>query len=174
MKKRYYIAYGSNLNKEQMKRRCPGSKCTGISILEDWKLMFKGSKTGSYLTIEKSKGDIVPVGIWSVTNEDEQKLDMYEGYPTFYYKKDLKVNLINTNGKKKESISCFVYIMQEDRPYGMPFDGYIKTCTDGYRDFGFDTKYLIAALENTAEEVKKDEEGYAGTNDEEDVPCVWM
>ena len=47
----YYLAYGSNLNVNQMKRRCPRAKIVGSTIIDDYRLMFKGSKTGAYLTI---------------------------------------------------------------------------------------------------------------------------
>ena len=52
---KYYLAYGSNLNIRQMQMRCPGAKPVGTMVLEDYELLFKGSKTGSYLTIEKKK-----------------------------------------------------------------------------------------------------------------------
>ena len=32
--KRYYIAYGSNLNVQQMQMRCPHAKVVGTAILE--------------------------------------------------------------------------------------------------------------------------------------------
>ena len=51
MEKRYYIAYGSNLNVRQMMMRCPTARLIGTSVIKDYRLMFKGSQTGSYLTI---------------------------------------------------------------------------------------------------------------------------
>lgn len=53
MEKRYYIAYGSNLNIRQMRMRCPGARIMGTSEIEDYELLFKGSQTGAYLTIEE-------------------------------------------------------------------------------------------------------------------------
>ena len=61
MAKRYYIAYGSNLNIPQMRMRCPGARIIGTSVIPDYELLFKGSKTGSYLTIEPKAGSSVPV-----------------------------------------------------------------------------------------------------------------
>ena len=60
MEKRYYIAYGSNLNLRQMKMRCPTAKVMGTSVIKDYELLFKGSLTGAYLTIEPKKGSEVP------------------------------------------------------------------------------------------------------------------
>ena len=82
MEKRYYIAYGSNLNVGQMRMRCPGARIIGTSVVEGYRLLFKGSRTGSYLTIEPQEGASVPVAAWAVTEEDEEALDRYEGFPT--------------------------------------------------------------------------------------------
>ncbi len=44
--KRYYIAYGSNLNIRQIRMRCPGARVIGTSEVKDYDLLFKGIKTG--------------------------------------------------------------------------------------------------------------------------------
>ena len=62
MEKRYYIAYGSNLNIRQMRMRCPGARIIGTSVVEGYQLLFKGSRTGSYLTIEPQEGAGAPGG----------------------------------------------------------------------------------------------------------------
>ena len=36
-----YLAYGSNLNKKQMSRRCPNAKPVGSIILKGYKLEFR-------------------------------------------------------------------------------------------------------------------------------------
>ena len=43
MNKKLYIAYGSNLNLEQMKFRCPTAKLVGKGIVENYELQFKES-----------------------------------------------------------------------------------------------------------------------------------
>lgn len=50
-----YVAYGSNLSKEQMARRCPTAKIYGIGFLNNWELIYRGSKTGAYATIRRKK-----------------------------------------------------------------------------------------------------------------------
>ena len=136
----YYVAYGSNLNVAQMGFRCPSAKIVGKAVIKDYRLMFKGSKTGSYLTIEKAPGYEVPVGVWHVTAKDEAALDLYEGYPRFYYKKNMLLEC--SDGKRHR---CMVYIMHEDRKLGVPSLQYMRTCADGYKSFGFDSSYLLEA-----------------------------
>lgn len=60
---KFYVAYGSNLNVKQMTMRCPTAMIAGTATLEDWELLFKGSKTGSYLTIEPQVGCQTPVAV---------------------------------------------------------------------------------------------------------------
>ena len=145
MEKRYYIAYGSNLNVQQMRMRCPSARIIGTSVLEDHKLLFKGSKTGSYLTVEKKPGSSVPVGVWEVTPADEKTLDRYEGFPNFYYKKELTLPVKGIRTGKIRKRRVFVYIMYENRPIGIPSISYMQTCIQGYDDFGFDWAGLLDA-----------------------------
>ncbi len=149
--KKYYIAYGSNLNVPQMKRRCPDARVVGKATLEGYRLMFKGSKTGSYLTIEKAEGYSVPVGVWEVSEQDERNLDFYEGYPTFYYKKEVQVKMTGIRTGKTYDRNCFVYIMHEDHKFGIPSDFYLRVCGEGYRFFGFALDKLIEAYQFSKE-----------------------
>lgn len=149
MSKRYYIAYGSNLNIPQMRMRCPSARIIGTSEVPDYELLFKGSQTGSYLTIEPKAGASVPVAAWEVTPEDEAALDRYEGFPTFYYKAEMVLPIKGIRSGKVRDRRCFVYIMHEERPLGVPSGYYVSTCLAGYRSFGFDEALLYGAIENS-------------------------
>ena len=156
MSKRYYIAYGSNLNIPQMRMRCPGARIIGTSVIEDYQLLFKGSKTGSYLTIEPMEGAEVPVVIWEVTETDEKALDRYEGYPNFYYKKEMTLDIKGIRTGKVRKRDAFVYIMHEERELGIPSWYYVNTCLDGYRAFGFNEKYLFDAIRISRRDTHED------------------
>ena len=112
--KRYYLAYGSNLNLQQMAKRCPRSVPVGTAVLENYELLFKGSPTrGFYLTVEPKGEAKTPVGVW-----------------------EIDVTFRATG----ETLDCdaFLYIMYEDKALGAPARSYFKSCQDGYRSFGFD------------------------------------
>ena len=156
MSKRYYIAYGSNLNIPQMRMRCPGARIIGTSVIEDYQLLFKGSKTGSYLTIEPMEGAEVPVVIWEVTETDEKALDRYEGYPNFYYKKEMTLDIKGIRTGKVRRRDAFAYIMHEERELGIPSWYYVNTCLDGYRAFGFDEKYMFDAIRISRRDTHED------------------
>ena len=156
MSKRYYIAYGSNLNIPQMRMRCPDARIIGTSVIENYQLLFKGSKTGSYLTIEPMEGSEVPVVIWEVTETDEKALDRYEGYPNFYYKTEMTLDIKGIRTGKIRKRQAFVYIMHEERELGIPSWYYVNTCLDGYRAFGFDEKYLFDAIRISRRDTHED------------------
>lgn len=139
-RKIYYVAYGSNLHLGQMAYRCPGATVVGTATLEDWRLMFKGSKTGFYATIEPYPGESVPVLLWEISSDNERSLDRYEGYPVFYHKKTFKFVLDN------KEIEAMAYIMRKDAKVGYPSQRYIDTLLTGYTDFDFDKKILNNAL----------------------------
>lgn len=145
--KKYYLAYGSNLNVKQMRYRCPDAKPVGTAWIHGYQLLFKGSKTGSYLTIEKAENSKVPVAVWEVSEADERRLDVYEGCPTFYYKTEMELPVELLKNGKTKMLTAFVYIMHEDRPLGIPSSSYVKTCVQGYRDLGFDLKHLRLAFD---------------------------
>lgn len=150
--KRYYLAYGSNLNVGKMGYRCPTATIVGTAVIKDYRLMFKGSKTGSYLTIEKAVGHQVPVAVWCVTENDELSLDRYEGFPYFYYKKEMELDVKGIKTGKIYHKNCFVYIMHEDRKLGIPSRHYVQVCLEGYKVFGFDVNRIKEALEFSMEE----------------------
>ena len=105
-----YVAYGSNLNKEQMKDRCPGAEFVGTGSIENYELQFKGSLHGAHATIAPKEGSSVPVGMWTIKKRDESRLDMYEGYNLkgycYYNKEQIPVKMDDGS-----TITGMVYIM---------------------------------------------------------------
>lgn len=140
--KKYYLAYGSNLNIRQMSWRCFDASVIGTTTLSGYRLAYKGTGNGSsYLTIEESKDHYVPLGVYEISLEDEKNLDIYEGYPTFYRKEYFSLIV---GGKK---IKAMIYVMNDEFSYHLPSKSYVKTCEQGYSHFGFDTNLLQEALE---------------------------
>lgn len=150
---RLYLAYGSNLNLRQMKYRCPGAKLVGHAYIEDYRLIFRGSGSGNYLSIEPAYGKMVPCGVFSITANDEKNLDQYEGFPRFYRKKELTTYMNAENGDSR-FVSAMVYYLPKSCDAGLPTTRYVLTCKQGYKDFGFDENALLQALNDTWEEIK--------------------
>ena len=81
--------------------------------------------------------------------EDEETLDRYEGFPAFYYKAEMKLPIRGIRTGKIRNRRVYAYIMHEDRPHGVPSGYYVRTCLEGYHDFGFDEEVLLKAVENS-------------------------
>lgn len=151
MFKKYYLAYGSNLNLHQMSYRCCNAKAIGSIELNNYRLVYKGSRDYlAYLTIEPNEGSMVPLGVFEVSSRDVNCLDEYEGYPTFYSKCYIPIKI----GKKVKN--ALIYVMNDQFDYNIPSVRYINTCIEGYNDFGFDTTILDKALEDTIDSKSKE------------------
>ena len=137
---KYYIAYGSNLNVQQMRRRCPDAYIAGVGYMKGWKLVFRGnSRLCGVLNIEQAKGEEIPIGIWRISEKDEKNLDIYEGYPHLYRKAFFPVRI------EGEDTVAMAYIMTDGHEVAPPSESYFDTVKQGYKDFMFDNACLTMA-----------------------------
>ena len=147
-----YIAYGSNMNKSQMRRRCPKARAIGKGMLDGYSLEFRGGHGNGVATIIKKRNSSVPVALWAITDECEKSLDTYEGFPHLYGKETLEVKM---GGKK---VTAMVYIMNHKydskKMAALPSDYYYSVIKNGYKDFDIDTEPLEKALDRTFDECK--------------------
>lgn len=145
-----YVAYGSNLNTIQMARRCPTAKVYGVGVLNNWELLFRGNARGcGVATIQRKVGSAVPVGLWEIEPNDENNLDIYEGYPFLYRKKNVYVTM--QDGSKKKAM---VYIMTPGHWPTKPSGAYEDTIRIGYDDFGLDIHFFDDAIDNNLREIR--------------------
>lgn len=132
-----YIAYGSNLNVEQMKHRCPTAIPAGTGVLENCALDFRRMSSMAFATIHPEKDSYVPVAFWEIDEAAEQALDIYEGYPRFYYKQTFP--MAGADNQKREAM---VYVMNDKAVPGVPSRHYVQTIYQGYIDMGLNTEEL--------------------------------
>jgi len=143
-----YAAYGSNMNLEQMKRRCPKAKVIGKGELLGYKLTFRGRGAG-VANVERSSRKRVPIVLWEITKECERALDVYEGFPTLYTKK--VVTIATVDGEK----TAMLYVMakQYEDMAAMPNEKYFEVIRQGYRDNEINSAPLMEALKFTRDEI---------------------
>ena len=134
-KKTLYIAYGSNINLEQMAYRCPTAERVSTGFVENYELEFR-----RVATIVPKQDSKVPVLVWELNPEDEKSLDRYEGFPNMYRKETIPVKI----GDKV--FDGMVYIMNAGQ-ISPPPESYYTGILKGYVDNGMDTSYLKAASE---------------------------
>ena len=123
-----YIAYGSNMVQEQMAYRCPGARLIGMGYLPGARLEFY-----LHATVERSQINRahVPVAVWEISESDEQRLDRYEGYPSYYIKAERTVHMMGGS-----EIKGMIYLMNQKRvspPTRDYYDGILRA----YQALGF-------------------------------------
>lgn len=91
VQRRLYFAYGSNLDGTQMSRRCPDANPVRPLVLNNWQLTFRG-----VADIEVKSGSTVYGGLYAVSDDDEDMLDMYEGVAAGKYRK-LSFRILDTD-----------------------------------------------------------------------------
>ena len=136
MKKKIYIAYGSNTYTPQMKRRCPEARLVGTGFLKDYELEFRGAAT-----VVHKHGAQVPVVLWEITELNAERLDVCEGVPHGVYRKENVT--VELDGKP---VSGMVY-MKKGGSIFPPKEGYAKRMLLGYKQNGLDVQYIHDALD---------------------------
>ena len=139
---RFYVAYGSNMDKGQMLDRCPNAVEICTTYVEDWQLTMP-----FFANIEPQQGRRTPAIVWKINANDESKLDRRELYPKGYNKTDI---IVTVNGKR---ISAMAYIMTDEyknRSDITPRDGYEEQIKSAYKAAGFsEGEYMPRRAKNT-------------------------
>ena len=148
MKTKIYGAYGSNINLEQMAYRCPHAEVYKVGYINGYRLTFR---SGGFANIEKSEGDRVPVLLWVITEQCEKTLDHYEGYPSFYIKQNISVEIDNG----EDTIEAMFYVMDDKYCQKMqtPTEYYYGGIERGYKSNGMPVEELKTAFERCMAEV---------------------
>jgi gamma-glutamylcyclotransferase (GGCT)/AIG2-like uncharacterized protein YtfP len=137
---RIYAAYGSNMNHEQMSRRCPKAEFIGTGSLLNYRLVFR-----RVADIEYAQDARVPISLWRVTDDCVKSLDAYEGYPRLYGRNVCRI--YRGAGRYTEA---FIYFMNAEG-YEPPSQGYLQSIVDGYHNCGLNMAFLREAVMLTEE-----------------------
>ena len=141
MNNRLLAAYGLGVNRTEMTKHCPTAKLISTIELKNYKIAFRGSKTGALTTIEKARGGKVPALLWEISPQDEASLDRWIGVPELYRKATIKVR------RGGALVEALIYILNGGKPQNKPSAFYYSTLLEGYRVAGFDTTILKVAVQ---------------------------
>ena len=126
-----YFAYASNLNRKQMKERCPDSQPLFSAVLPNYKLVFSGLSRqwrGGTATIQFSRGDKVRGAVYEISEQDLRRLDNYEG-------KDYQHLNVTVFNEDDEAIPAMAYIKTARAEDTKPSAEYLTVIQQGYRDW---------------------------------------
>lgn len=117
-----YFAYGMNTNLDEMARRCPGAVSLGAAWLDNYELVFR-----THADIAKSPGSICYGVLWDIAPAHLQALDTLEGYPYYYTRFRVRVNLGD------HFVYALTYQMNDQSYLQEPGAGYLQMVTEGYQ-----------------------------------------
>ena len=149
MDKYLYFAYGSNLNVEQMKHRCPEAVEISAAVRPGWKLVER-----RFADIVECAAACVNGALYEITANDLAALDSYEGYPDFYNRRIVTVS--DADGRLRNAV---VYVMTAE--YGQYLDGepfsekYLAGCSAGAEYWGIPNFFQRAKRTRPSDEYGK-------------------
>lgn len=135
----FYLAYGTNLNIQNMIKLCPDALLLETERLYGFRLVFRGPHNGeAWLSLVKDPSSSIPVALWQITPKDKEALVRYERCPQEHD----EIHLVL--GRRH----CFTYVIAPAYPFATPSETYYHTVEAGYKELGFDLLELHQALLN--------------------------
>ncbi|MFD1702080.1 gamma-glutamylcyclotransferase family protein [Methylopila henanensis] len=112
----HYFAYGANMRRSSMARRCPGAEPVGPARLEGWR--FAISRDG-YATVLRAAGATTHGVLWRLTERDLWALDAFERVAMGLYRKE-RLRVRGPDGPRR----AIVYVSRFVEP-GVAVSGYM-------------------------------------------------
>ena len=128
-----HFAYGSNMSREPMGRRCPDAKPLGPSRLDGWRFVITQD---GYASLVPMPGMLVHGVLWRLTPRDLAVLDAYEDLDSGLYRARLLP--VRHDGRLHRAR---VYIGRSVTE-GHPLPGYQEDVVAAARDWGFPSEYI--------------------------------
>jgi gamma-glutamylcyclotransferase (GGCT)/AIG2-like uncharacterized protein YtfP len=127
------FAYGSNMNRPQMRERCPEANAVGNAVLSGWRFRIN---TRGYATIVPDDDGVVHGLLWTLTGPDESALDRYEGVAQdLYTKRQLVVRA------QAGPVEAMAYVATDSR-VGVTEDEYFLRIIEGATEARLPADYL--------------------------------
>ena len=142
-----YFAYGSNMDFEQMRKRCPSAITITKAFLPNYRLAFTrfaDSRGGGVADIVPSDGAAVEGVTYDISDEDVANLDCHEGVSEECYRR-LQVRVTLPAG---EIIEVFTYKAFEQGIF-QPSRAYVTHLIVGAHYHGLSPEYtaMLEAIE---------------------------
>lgn len=138
-----YAAYGSNMDPQQMRRRCPHSPVRGTGWLEGWRLTFGGEDLGwegALATLVEDAGSRVFVALYDITDADQAHLDEWEGADIGLYRK-IRLRVQTLDGEAL----AWLYVLDAYEG-GLPSARYLGILAEAAQAAGAPDDYLAELL----------------------------
>jgi gamma-glutamylcyclotransferase (GGCT)/AIG2-like uncharacterized protein YtfP len=134
-----YAAYGSNMDPDQMRERCPHSPMWGTGWLMGWRLTFGGEEygpEGALSTVVEDPDSQVFVVLYDVPDADAAALDKWEGGELGLHKK-LRLRVHTLEGTEL----AWLYVLDAYEG-GLPSARYLGMMADAAERAGAPADYV--------------------------------
>jgi gamma-glutamylcyclotransferase (GGCT)/AIG2-like uncharacterized protein YtfP len=128
-----YFAYGSNMDRAAMLRRCPASKPVGIGRLMRHRFIIFDE---GYASVTRDPQRAVWGMVWDLALADVPALDRYESLSTGLYTKVIQP-VVTGQGPRR----AIVYLGRSARP-GAPKPGYMEGVIEAAAHAGLPEDYI--------------------------------
>jgi hypothetical protein len=146
-----YFAYGSNLDPEQMRQRCPGHRVVGLAELRDHRLSFPLTSHdwgGGVAGLAVAHGESVWGVVHELTAEDLASLDRYEHFVgpgdqhNLYDRETVSVQLVRADdGSFPRRLRVWTYLPRQANP-SPPSRRYLDAIIEGARHHRLPDDYV--------------------------------
>jgi cation transport regulator ChaC len=128
-----YFAYGSNLSRAGMQRRCPDAHAAGTAVLDNYRFIVGIDGWGS---VVPSPGHRVHGVLWRISPRDRAALHAYELLDKgLYAVRTLPVR----RGARR--VAAMTYVLRRQTP-GRPKPGYVEMIAACARGWKFPERYV--------------------------------
>jgi hypothetical protein len=128
-----YFAYGSNMQRAAMQRRCPGAHAIGPAALEGYRFFVGIDGWGS---VKPSPGATVHGVLWRLTPRDIAALHAYELLHKGLY--DVRCLAVRSGTRR---VSAMIYLLRR-RAAGRPKPGYVEMIAAAARGWQLPEPYI--------------------------------
>lgn len=135
-----YFAYGSNLSRTQMQRRCPSAELVGTAVLPGHRIAFTHHSrrwAGGVADVVIDPGAEVWGLLYALQPEDLDALDHYEGHPDRYSRHRTTVE---TQGGPVDDV--WVYTVVDKLEHVPPTQAYLAPILEAADTFAFPVSHL--------------------------------
>ncbi len=128
-----YFAYGSNMQRAAMQRRCQGARAIGPARLDGYRFFVGIDGWGS---VRPKPGDIVHGVLWRLTPRDLAALNAYEMLHKGLY--DVRCLAVRSGPRR---VPAMIYLLRR-RNAGRPKPGYVEMIAAAAREWKLPEAYV--------------------------------
>lgn len=128
-----HFAYGSNMSRALMRRRCPQVEEMGPAQLVGWRFLIT---TDGYASVRPCPGQVVHGLLWRLSPRDRAAIDAYESLDSGLYRR--RILPVRFEGR---NTAALVYVARTGPP-GAPKPGYLELVIRAAQDAGLPDDYI--------------------------------